>query len=208
MFRGNFFVDNAQQVYDSSVSDSSIQLSTNIWDFSYQVGGNYWSDYTGVDVKSGAGQNETGSDGKGDTAYIINTKNKDNYPLLPFGSPFGISVFSPQNKTYTTTDVALDFTVNEATSWIRYSLDGQANVTVTDGITLSDLAEGVHSITVYAQDTEGQTETATSGTIYFTISQGAEPAQTEAFPTEIVIIIAAAAVAVVVVVIYFLKRKK
>ena len=155
---------------------------------------------------SGASQNQTGSDGKGDTAYIINTKNKDSYPLMPYGSQFGISVVSPQNKTYTTTDVSLDFTVNEATSWIRYSLDEQANVTITDSITLSDLIEGVHIVTVYAQNTEGQTRT--SGPIYFTISQGAEPAQTEAFPTEIVIIIAAAAVAVVVVVIYFLKRKK
>ncbi len=206
MFRGNFFVDNVDQVYDVSEYDTTVTMSTNMWDFSYQVGGNYWSDYTGVDVMSGVGQNQTGSDGKGDTAYIINTKNKDNYPLLPYGSPFGISVVAPQNKTYTTTDVALDFTVNEATSWIRYSLDGQANVTITDNITLSGLAEGVHSVTVYAQDTEGQTRT--SGTIYFTISQGAEPAQTEAFPTEIVIIIAAAAVAVVVVVIYFMKRKK
>ena len=205
MFRGNFFVDNEDQVYDLSEYDTTVTMSTNMWDFSYQIGGNYWSDYTGVDVMSGAGQNQTDSDGKGDTAYIINTKNKDNYPLMPYGSPLAISVVSPQNKTYTTTDVTLDFTATEPTSWIRYSLDGQANVTVTDGITLSDLAEGVHSITVYAQDTEGQT--ATSGTIYFTISQGAEPAQTEAFPTEIVIIIAAA-VAVVVVVIYFLKRKK
>jgi parallel beta-helix repeat protein len=205
MFRGNFFVDNVNQVYDVSAYDTTVTMSMNMWDFSYQVGGNYWSDYTGVDVMSGAGQNQTGSDGKGDTAYIINTKNKDNYPLLPYGSPFGISVVSPQNKTYTTTDVALDFTVNEATSWIRYSLDGQENVTITDNITLSGLAEGVHSVTVYAQDTEGQTRT--SGTIYFTISQGAEPTQTQTFPTEIVII-AAVAIAVVVVIIYFMKRKK
>ena len=63
----------------------------------------------------------------------------------------------------------------------------------------------MHSVTVYAQNIEGQTRN--SGTIYFTISPGAEPAQTEAFPTEIVII-AAVAVAVVVVVIYFMKRKK
>jgi len=206
MFRGNYFVDNEDQVYDVTEYDTTVTMSTNIWDFSYQIGGNYWSDYTGVDVMSGAGQNQTGSDGKGDTAYIINTKNKDSYPLMPYGSPLAISIVSPQNKTYTTTDVALDFTVSEATQWIRYSLDGQANVTITDSITLSDLAEGVHSVTVYAQDTEGQTRT--TGTIYFTISQGAEPTQTEAFPTEIIIIIAAVAVAVVVVVIYFMKRKK
>ena len=181
-------------------------MSTNIWDFSYQVGGNYWSDYAGVDVKSGIAQNETGSDGKGDSAYIINTRNKDNYPLMPYGSPFAISVSSPQNKTYSTTDVALDFTVSEATSWIKYSLDGQANITITDNITLADLAEGVHTLDVYAQDTEGQTRT--TGTIYFTISQGAEPTQSEAFPIEIAIIIVVIAAVVVVVVIYLVKRKK
>ena len=206
MFRGNFFVNNEQQVYDSSSYDSTIQMSTNIWDFSYQVGGNYWSDYAGVDVKSGIAQNETGSDGKGDSAYIINTRNKDNYPLMPYGSPFAISVSSPQNKTYSTTDVALDFTVSEATSWIKYSLDGQANITITDNITLADLAEGVHTLDVYAQDTEGQTRT--TGTIYFTISQGAEPTQSEAFPIEIAIIIVVIAAVVVVVVIYLVKRKK
>jgi parallel beta-helix repeat protein len=206
MFRGNFFVDNVDQVCDVSESDSTITMSTNIWDFSYPVGGNYWSDYTGIDVKSSAGQNQTGSDGIGDTAYIINTKNKDSYPLMPYGSPLGISIVSPQNKTYTTTDVALDFAVSKTTSWIRYSLDGQANVTITDSITLSDLAEGAHSVTVYAQGTDGQT--VTSGTIYFTIAQGAEPAQSEAFPTEIVIIVAVVVATVVVALIYFLKIKK
>lgn len=206
MFRGNFFINNAQQVYDSSSYDSTIQMSTNIWDFSYQVGGNYWSDYAGVDVYSGLGQNETGSDGKGDSAYIINARNKDNYPLMPYGSPFAISVSSPQNKTYSTTDIVLDFTVSEATSWIKYSLDGQANITITDNITLTDLAEGVHTLDVYAQDTEGQTRT--TGTIYFTISQGAEPTQSEAFPIEIAIIIVVIAAVVVVVAIYLIKRKK
>jgi parallel beta-helix repeat protein len=206
MFRGNFFVDNVDQVYDVSESDTTITMSTNIWDFSYPVGGNYWSDYTGIDVKSGAGQNQTGSDGIGDTAYIINTKNKDSYPLMPYGSPLGISIVSPQNKTYTTTDIALDFAVSKTTSWIRYSLDGQANVTITDSITLSNLAEGAHSVTVYAQGTDGQT--VTSGTIYFTIAQGAEPTQSEAFPTEIVIIVAVVVAAVVVALIYFLKIKK
>jgi len=206
LFRGNFFVDNVDQVYDVSEIDSTIMTSINIWDFSYQVGGNYWSDYTGVDVNSGIGQNQTGSDGKGDTAYIINTMNKDNYPLMPYGSPFAISIVSPQNKTYATTDLTLDFTVSETTSWIKYSLDGQANVTITDNVTLSDLSEGAHSLTVYAQDTDGQT--ATSGKIYFTISQGAEPMQSEAFPTELLIVIIAVVAVVVVALIYFLTRKK
>jgi parallel beta-helix repeat protein len=205
MFRGNFFVDNTNQVYDLAVSDASVTMSTNMWDFSYPVGGNYWSDYTGVDVKSGAGQNETGSDGIGDTPYVINERNSDKYPLMPYGSPFAVSIVSPQNTTYTTTDVSLDFTVNEATSWIKYSLDGQANVTITDSTTLSGLAEGMHSLTVYAQNADGTTETAS--TVYFTVSLGAEPTQTEEFPITWIAAIIAVIIVVVVALIYFLRKK-
>jgi parallel beta-helix repeat protein len=61
--------------------------STNKWDEGYPSGGNYWSDYSGVDLKSGPYQNVTGSDGIGDTPYIIATGNIDHYPLtIPYGS--------------------------------------------------------------------------------------------------------------------------
>lgn len=56
--------------------------STNTWDNSYPSGGNYWSDYVGVDVKSGPYQNVTGSDGIGDTPYVIDASNVDHYPLM------------------------------------------------------------------------------------------------------------------------------
>jgi parallel beta-helix repeat protein len=55
----------------------------NQWDDGYPSGGNYWSDYTGVDQYSGPGQNETGSDGIGDTPYLIpGGSNRDHYPLM------------------------------------------------------------------------------------------------------------------------------
>jgi len=48
----------------------------NVWDDGYPSGGNYWSDYTGVDANS---------DGIGDTPYILDAQNVDNYPLMqPF----------------------------------------------------------------------------------------------------------------------------
>jgi len=70
----NNFIDNTQQVYIEGSSN-------NIWDYGYPSGGNYWSDYTGTDIFSGSYQNETGSDGMGDTPYIIDGQNLDPYPL-------------------------------------------------------------------------------------------------------------------------------
>jgi len=55
----------------------------NVWDYGYPSGGNYWSEYPGVDLYSGPFQNETGSDGIGDTPLFISTGNIDNYPLMP-----------------------------------------------------------------------------------------------------------------------------
>jgi parallel beta-helix repeat protein len=82
--------------------------------------------------------------------------------------PPTITLLSPQNVTYTTTSIPLTFTVDEATSWISYSLDNQANVTITGNTTLTDLSEGTHYITVYANDTSGNM--GASETVYFTIS--------------------------------------
>ncbi len=54
----------------------------NSWDNCYPSGGNYWSNYKGVDVKSGAWQNQTGSDGVCDIPYVMDSNNVDNYPLM------------------------------------------------------------------------------------------------------------------------------
>jgi len=72
----NNFINNTEQVYLAHLND------INIWDDSYPSGGNYWSDYTGVDNCGGPYQNETGSDGIGDTPYFIDENNRDNYPLM------------------------------------------------------------------------------------------------------------------------------
>jgi hypothetical protein len=51
------------------------------WDDGYPSGGNYWSDYTGVDLYSGVNQDEPGSDRIGDTPYVFDY-HQDNYPLM------------------------------------------------------------------------------------------------------------------------------
>lgn len=52
------------------------------WDNGYPSGGNYWRNYNGTDFYSGLYQNESGSDGIGDTPFVIDAKNQDNFPLV------------------------------------------------------------------------------------------------------------------------------
>jgi hypothetical protein len=66
-----------------------------------------------------------------------------------------IRVASPKNIIYDTADVSLNFTVNEPVSQISYSLDGQENMTIAGNVTLTDLPNGDHNVTVYAQDVTG-----------------------------------------------------
>ena len=71
----NNFINNTNQAYDNSFGNNS-------WDNGYPSGGNYWSDYVGVDLNSTPTQDIPPPDGLGDTPYIINGNSKDNYPLM------------------------------------------------------------------------------------------------------------------------------
>jgi parallel beta-helix repeat protein len=84
---GNNFINNKPQVYDFSWDNPHLPSSVNSWDNGYPSGGNYWSDYVGIDVKMGPNQDQLGSDGIGDTPYTIDGSNADRYPLMyPVGS--------------------------------------------------------------------------------------------------------------------------
>ncbi|MGQ9625202.1 MAG: NosD domain-containing protein, partial [Candidatus Bathycorpusculaceae bacterium] len=73
IYHNNFIGNTVLQAYDEGA---------NTFDNGYPSGGNYWSNYTGTDEFTGPYQNETGSDGIGDTPYIINIDSQDNYPLM------------------------------------------------------------------------------------------------------------------------------
>jgi len=95
----NNFVDNNVQVTGYAYP------STNVWDDGYPSGGNYWSDYTGIDTYSGPYQNEIGSDGIGDTPYVIDENNRDRYPLMNPWTPIETSV-KVKGKSYPVTIVS------------------------------------------------------------------------------------------------------
>jgi len=117
-------------------------------------------------------------------------------------TPPTFSILSPENKTYSANDVSLTFTVSESTHWIGYSLNGQANVTITGNKALSDLSDGLHILIVYANDTAGNM--GVSEIVYFSI----ETQESVPFPIEIVAVIVIIGVVGAVVFVYFTKFRK
>lgn len=121
--------------------------------------------------------------------------------------PPNILILSPKTKVYNTSDVSLNFTVDEPVSQISYSLDGQDNVTVVGNRTLTDLLDGEHSLTLFAVDAAGNI--GSSKTIHFSVEVPEIPEpQPEPFPTALLIAPAASvAIVGVALFVYFKKRK-
>lgn len=186
-FYGNKFVHNAQQVF---LFDDVV----NVWSGGLPSGGNYWSDYGGVDADG---------DGIGDSPYIITANNKDAYPLVASIDNLApsIKILSPENKAYDANSVTLNFTINEFAE-IAYSLDGEEKVTIVGNMTLTGLANGNHNLTVYAEDEAGNT--GHSETVFFNVNVS------EPFPILSVVAVSIVAVAFVGVglLLYFRRRKK
>lgn len=81
-FYHNDFMNNVQQV-GPPVEEA------NAWDNGYPSGGNFWSDYLDLDLESGPSQNLPGSDGIGDSPYIMSLYSVDRYPLIrPFNTNY------------------------------------------------------------------------------------------------------------------------
>jgi parallel beta-helix repeat protein len=85
------------RIYHNNIIDNDIQaydnMNDNFWDNDYPQGGNYWSDYGGVDDFKGPDQDVPGGDGIGDTNYSIDPDSIDQYPLM---SPLGNYLFLDQ----------------------------------------------------------------------------------------------------------------
>ena len=78
-----------------------------------------------------------------------------------------VTIISPVNDTtYNTDSVDMNYSVNEPIVWQGYSLDGAANITLHENTTLTDLTDGLHILTVYANDSTGNMN---SSTVWFTI---------------------------------------
>jgi rhodanese-related sulfurtransferase len=119
-------------IYHNNFSNNTCQASTSeaygLWDGGYPSGGNYWTDYNGTDLFSGVHQSLTGSDGLGDTPYMIDASNMDYYPLIcPWlWGPRLLTILSSEGGT--TSPAPGTYSYN-ATSYIRVTANSYDDYT-------------------------------------------------------------------------------
>jgi len=184
----NSFVNNSIQVYSYS--------SVNIWDDGYPSGGNYWSDYAGLDAYRGSVQDQNGGDGIGDTPYVIDADNQDSYPLMkafPWDQhDIGTTSISISKTVcgqgYKTRVNAMAFNYGENTETLNVTayanetipveavsleLAGRNPVTVNFTWNTTGFAYGNYSVSAYASPVEGETltedNTLVDGWVFVTI---------------------------------------
>jgi hypothetical protein len=120
--------------------------------------------------------------------------------------PPKISILSPLNQTYNESSVPLLFTTDKAVNWTGYSLDGKQNVTINCNSTVVNMTNGLHNITVYANDTFGNIGASENITFQVELPEPSKP-----FPTALVAAVSGASAVVVVVaglLVYLKKRKR
>jgi nitrous oxidase accessory protein len=111
-FYRNTLINNRQNAESS--------MSGNYWDNG--VEGNYWDDYNGTD---------NDGDGIGDTPYIINENNQDNYPLMAPIKTFdaGTWEWTQYNVDIISNSTLSDFSFNPEGALIRYTVIGETGTT-------------------------------------------------------------------------------
>ena len=149
----------------------------------------------------------------GGSPYLMASFMATNEQYVPFGygtpdpSNDGatpeITLISPENKTYYSASIPLEFSSNEPLSWMCYRLDNEGITEIVGNTTITGLSLGSHNLTVYA--TNEADNTGASQMIRFTIEE-TEPVVSP------VVLVAAVSIAVIVagagLLVYFKKRKR
>jgi len=118
----NDFIDNTVQAYHED------DRGENRWDNGYPNGGNYWSDYDGVDEYHGESQDKSGPDGIGDIPYEISGEgeDRDNYPLMRQFTEGGMIQVSPYWRSDSPVIFRAQYDNSEYVElWYAYSDDNE-----------------------------------------------------------------------------------
>lgn len=117
----NNFIDNTNQAWLGTSYN-------NEWDIGWPNGGNYWSDHTNTDVKSGQYQSGPGSDGISDTAYTVYSGNVDKYPCAGPISYFDVYFIMPGEMPIISNSTVSDFRMNTTERVIMFKVTGDTGV--------------------------------------------------------------------------------
>jgi len=127
--------------YQASASPDSLN---NLWDDGYPSGGNYWSNYTGVDANM---------DGIGDSSYQIDLNNIDHYPLMGRFSDFPVTL---GEETYHVTTVCNStisaFEFDQVNRIIRFNVTGEVGIGFCRACIPHNLMEPPYTVTVDGYD--------------------------------------------------------
>lgn len=149
----NLFIYNYQQAYIIPPG------YVNVWDNGYYSGGNYWSDYAGIDENK---------DGFGDTPYIINAQNADHYPLtssaptVDIESPILSITYPYHGEAIKSSAVTISWEGVDYASGISHytvAIDDKysINVGLNKSYAFAELDNGQHVVRIAAFDNAGNT---------------------------------------------------
>lgn len=168
--------------YGAAVATSGFMAPTRIYYFGGYLGNRFNDEVRVYDIDQNSWTNSTdlpntcgylGVAVTNDLIYVIGGYDGETwlssnwlFKPLDYGKvPPKIQITSPENKTYT--DIEIAYTTNRVLSWVAYSLDNQANVTLTDKLQLTNISNGPHEIVIFANDTLGNI--GASNKVYFSI---------------------------------------
>jgi len=174
LISNNNLVNNQHQIY--------LWYANATWDDGYPSGGNYWSDYKGTD---------NDGDAIGDTSYVIDENNTDNYPLM---AP--IKIFDAGTWEWTTFNVDVvsnytvsDFSFNPEDALIAFNVEGGTGTTGFCRVTIpKDLLDTEDNWTILVDSNSvipTVNQDATSTYLYFTCNHSTKTIEitgTDAIP--------------------------
>jgi len=160
----NIYNSTGNRLYHNSFINNTVQnakvLNASIsWDDGYPSGGNYWSDYVGLDLYWGSKQDQPGGDGIGDTPYIIDSESKDKYPLMTPSRFHDLALEKlvlPSNEVYVGWAFSVNVTVKNVGGYVENaSVGAYCGGSVIETRQLDNLTVGSSSTVSLMWNTSG-----------------------------------------------------